>query len=218
MKLYFNPVSSYSQKVLVALYELEIPFEPIVVQLKNTQARENFLKVSPFGKVPVLVTNKGDTLLESSIIIDYLDEHAFRKLGKQAPSGKRLIPDDPLLARRVRFYDRFFDWYLNEPIGLVYRASRQPVAEQCEAMVTKARSTLETALHMLEEQIGDRTWAAGEQFSMADCAAAPVLAYAQMFHPYPKYKRVVAYAERLLKRPSFARVRSEAAPHVAKLT
>src|SRR4051794_38545067 len=106
MKLYFHPVSSYSQKVLVAFYEKNVPFAPEIVEFTES-GRAEYLKINPLGKIPFVVADNGHKVPESSIIIEYLDGHF--------DSGTRLIPADKDLARQTRFHDRLSDLYLHDP-------------------------------------------------------------------------------------------------------
>ncbi len=208
MKLYYNPVSSYSQKVMMALYEKECPFEPMIVNLMDEAARAEYKKVFPLGKVPFLdVPEKSWQVPESSIIIEYIDRHY--------PGGTKLIPDDPDLARQVRMRDRMLDLYVNEPMGKIFFDGRRPEGSRDPLGVTQARERLNNMYAVLDNALAKDTWAMGDLFSMADCAAAPALQYARMVHPFENHKHLTAYLGRLTERPSFARVLKEAAPYFA---
>ena len=205
LTLYSHPFSSYCQKVLVALWENDIPFA--YRHLEEPGAGEELNALWPFGKFPMLVDD-GRTIVESSIIIEHLDLHHR--------GAARLLPDDRDAALEVRFMDRFFDQY-------VMTAMQKPVSEALkeeggrkdEAMA-EARQALDTAYAWLEERLSGRTWAAGEDFTMADCAAAPSLFYADWVHPIgPGFPGVRAYRSRLLARPSFARAVDEGRPYRA---
>ena len=75
MKLYYAPASSYSQRVLIALYEKNANFIPVEVNLFDAQARDCYLQINPFGKIPTLETDRGQVLFEACVIIEYLDQH-----------------------------------------------------------------------------------------------------------------------------------------------
>src|SRR4051794_38059413 len=110
LKLYFHPLSSYCQKALIALYENDVPFDPHIVDLGNPEARAAFQKVWPIAKFPVLRDEaKARTIPESSIIIEYLAQHY--------PGQSRLVLADEDLARQTRMRDRFYDMYVNDPMG-----------------------------------------------------------------------------------------------------
>ena len=202
LELYAHPFSSYCQKVLVALYENNTPFQ---LKMLDQQAPENFSELSrlwPLGKFPVLVDN-GVAIIESSIIIEHL------ALFHRGPVG--LVPSDPRQALEVRFMDRFFDNYvmtaMQKPVAEALRA----VGARKEAAMAEARDALEAAYGWLERKLAGRTWATGEHFTMADCAAAPSLFYADWVHQIgANFPTVRSYRSRLLARPSFARAVEEA--------
>ena len=203
LTLYSHPFSSYCQKVLIALWENDLPFR--YRHLEEEGAAEERAALWPFGKFPVLVD--GDrTVAESSIIIEHLDVH------HRGPV--RLLPDDPAAALEVRFMDRFFDTYvMNEMQKPVSEALKAEGGRREEAMA-EARKALDTAYAWLEQRLAGRVWAAGDSFSMADCAAAPSLFYADWVHQIgAAFPTVRAYRTRLLERPSFARAVEEGRPY-----
>jgi glutathione S-transferase len=210
MKLYYNPVSSYSQKVLTAFHEKGAKFEPAIVNLMDPQGREDYEKIWPLAKIPVLkLEDKDWTIPESSIIIEYIDRHC--------PGGTKLIPDDADLARQVRMRDRFFDCYVNDPMQKIFFDTRRPAGKNDPFGVEAARKTLNTALDMLDKALAGKTWVMGDDFTMADCAAAPALYYCRLVNPYEGRKNLTAYAGRLFERPSYARVMKEFEPILAKM-
>ena len=202
-RLYAHPFSSYSQKVLVALYENGTPFE--YRSLEAPGAPDELAALWPMRRFPVLV-DQGRTVIEASCVIEYLDLHY--------PGPVRLLPAQPDAAIEVRMLDRFFDNYISTPQQKVVYDSLRAEANRDAYGVTEARSMLETAYAWLDRHMEGRTWAAGEQFSLADCAAAPFLFYADWTHPIDeRYPHVRAYRARLLARPSFARAVDEARPY-----
>jgi glutathione S-transferase len=203
LTLYSHPFSSYCQKVLIALWENDIPFT--YRHLEDAGVADERAAIWPLGRFPVLVDN-GQMVTESSIIIEHLDMHY--------PGAVRLLPGARDAALEVRFMDRFFDNYImTEMQKPVFEAIRTDGSRKDEAMAA-ARSALETAYAWLEVRLAGRTWAAGEDFSMADCAAAPSLFYADWVHEIgPDYPMLRAYRSRLLKRPSFARAVEEGRPY-----
>jgi len=207
LKLYFHPLSSFCHKALIALYENETPFEPHIVDLLEEKSRAEFLKIWPIGKFPVLRDEARDRLVpESSIIIEYLAQHY--------PGKTSLVPADPDLARQTRLRDRFFDLYVNVPMQKVVGDRRRPAGKNDPYGVEEAKAQLETSLGMLEPEMGKAAWAMGDAFTMADCAAAPSLFYANMLRPFlDTHKNLAGYYQRLMERPSFARVIREAEPY-----
>ncbi|MBN8714818.1 MAG: glutathione S-transferase family protein [Xanthomonadales bacterium] len=203
--LYAHPFSSYCQKVLIALYENDIPFAWRQLDPDHPQALEAWAVLWPMQRMPVLV-DAGCTVVESSIIIEHLD--------LCHPGPVRLLPVDARAALEVRSMDRFFDNYISTPQQkIVFDSLRQP-AERDAHGVADARRMLDTAYAWLDRVMADREWAAGEGFSLADCAAAPFLFYADWSHRIdPSFAHVIAYRRRLLARPSFARAVDEARPY-----
>ncbi len=208
LELYFHPLASFCHKVLIALYENGTAFEPVLVDLGNPREREALAKLWAPAKFPVLRDQARDrTVAESSIIIEYLAQHY--------PGGVALLPADPDAALRVRMQDRFFDLYVHHQMQKIVLDRLRP-AEQRDALgVEQARRDLRLSYDMLEQEMRARTWAAGEQFTMADCAAAPALFYANEVQPFGEsHPAVAAYLARLKARPSYARVLEEAQPYL----
>lgn len=203
LTLYSHPFSSYCQKVLIALYENGTPF--IYRHLEDPGASDERAALWPFGKFPVLVDD-GRTVVESSIIIEHLALHH--------PGPVPFLPDDPKAALEVRFMDRVFDHHVMSAMQKpVFEALRSEGGRKQEAL-EEAAVALDTAYAWLEQTLRDRTWAAGDTFSMADCAAAPSLFYADWVHQIGEaYPAVRAYRARLLARPSMARCVEEARPY-----
>lgn len=203
LTLYAHPFSSYCQKVLIALWENQVSFT--YRNLEEPGAAEERASLWPLGRFPVLVDD-GRTVAESTIIIEHL--------GLYHPGPVRLLPHDPKAALEVRFMDRFFDNYVMAAMQKpVFEALKAEGGRRQEAMA-EARQALDTAYAWLEVRLSDGSWAAGETFSMADCAAAPSLFYADWVHQIgPTYPRLRSYRSRLLKRPSFARAVDEGRPY-----
>jgi glutathione S-transferase len=210
LTLYFHPLASYCWKALVALYETETPFEPRLVDLSQASDREALAALWPFAKFPVLRDDARDqTLPEATIIIEYLAQHH--------PGRSTLLPSDPDRARETRLQDRIFDLYVHEPMQRIVGDRIRPADAKDPFGVKAAHATLATAYTMLEARMatlkGD--WAMGATFSLADCAAAPALYYADRVHPLgAEHPRLAAYLKRLHARPSFARAFQEAGPHL----
>ena len=205
LKLYAHPFSSYCQKALIALYENDTPFEYLVLSPENTAVMDDFAARWPIRRFPLLVDGER-TVVEASIIIEHLALHH--------PGPVSLIPKDPRTALDVRMMDRYFDNYISTPQQrIIYDSLRAPEARDAQGVV-EARGMLETAYRWLDGAMAGRTWAAGDAFSLADCAAAPALFYADWTHAIDKaFGNVHAYRQRLLRRPSFARAVDEARPY-----
>ena len=203
LQLYAHPFSSYCQKALVAFYENGTPFEFRMLDDAPTMAE--FSALWPIKRFPMLKDGEA-TILESSIIIEHLDLHH--------PGPVRFIPEGRDVALQVRMMDRFFDNYVSTPQQKIVFDSIRPEADRDPYGVGEARAMLDTAYGWLDRVMAEREWAAGSAFSLADCAAAPALFYADWTHRIgAAFTNVHAYRQRLLARPSFARAVDEARPY-----
>jgi glutathione S-transferase len=201
--LYAHPFSSYCQKVLIALYESAIPFELRMLSPDNPAAGAEFVDLWPLRRMPVL-RDSDQTLIEATIIIEHLD------LYHSGPA--RLLPADPRAALRVRFMDRVFDNYIMTPMQKIVGDHLRPSEARDPHGVAEAHMLLGTTYRWLDQTFQER-WACGD-FSLADCAAAPSLFYADWVHPIgDDCRKLQAYRRRLLARPSFARAVDEARPY-----
>ncbi len=200
--LYGHPFSSYTQKVLIALYENATAFEFRSLGPETPQHAASWQQRWPLRKFPLLVD--GDrTVVESSIIIEYL-QHVY-------PGPVRLLPAEPMAALEVRFLDRFFDLHVMSPVQHAVEGALTGLADRKQEALAEAASRLELAYAWLEGHLAGRTWAAAADFTLADCAAAPALFYADWTHPIAAHHPLLcAYRARLLARPSFARAVDEA--------
>ncbi len=205
LTLYHHPLASFCHKVLIALYENDIPFEARVINLGAEQDRAELGALWPFCKFPVLRDHdRQHTVPESSIIIEYLDRFA----GVKQP----LIPDNFDDALQVRLWDRIFDNYVHGPMQDIV------LNHICGAKgdMTGSRASIQTAYGLINKQLATLPWAAGQGFSMADCAAAPALFYAHTLEAFPEqHVHLRAYFDRLMNRPSVQRVIAEAKPFFA---
>jgi glutathione S-transferase len=207
LTLHYHPLSSFCWKALVALYENGVPFTPKLVDLGNPAERAALLNLWPIGKFPVLSDDaRNEVVPESSVVIEYLERHY--------PGRARLIPDDADLALQTRLRDRFYDLYVHLPMQKIMGDRLRPDGKQDPHGVEEARAQLRTSYAMIEGQMAAGNWVMGDDFSLADCAAAPALFYGSMVVPFVDgQKNLAAYFERLKARPSFARVLREAEPY-----
>jgi glutathione S-transferase len=204
LHLYSHPFASYCWKALIALYENETPFEYKMLGPEERYNFEMLRKLSPLGKFPLLVDGNR-AVFEATIIIEYVMRHYPGKL--------KLIPSDHDEALDVRMLDRFFDNYIHTPMQEIVADFIRPPEQRDATNVSEAKSMLDKAYAWLEGHMREREWAAGS-FSLADCAAAPALFYADWVHPIPEQLGAVrAYRARLLTRPSVARAVDEARPY-----
>ena len=206
LTLYYHPLSSFCWKVLIALYENGTAFEGHVVDFGDESASAAFRELWPIGKIPVLRDDaRNEVVPETSVIVEYLDQYY--------PGRTQLVPADLDTARQVRLWDRFHDLYVNQPMQTIVGDKLRPAGRTDPHGVEEAGRTLQIAYGMIERDMAARTWAAGDAFSMADCAAAPALFYANQLMPFDTHRNLAGYFDRLLDRPSVARVIEEARPY-----
>jgi glutathione S-transferase len=207
LKLYFHPLASFCHKALIAFYENEISFQPVIVDLFDERSRAAFRAVWPMAKMPVLRDAARDrTVAESTIVIEYLEAHY--------PGTTRFLPADPDGAWQTRMWDRFYDHYVQEPMQKIVTDRLRPAGKNDVYGVEQAQAQLHQAYELLEHEMGAKTWMMGDAFTLADCAAAPALFYANTVVPFgDTHSRLKAYLGRLMARPSFARALKEAEPY-----
>lgn len=207
LTLYFHPLSSYCHKVLIALYENGTPFHAVSINLGDEAERATLLKLWPIGKFPVLHDAARDRVVpESTVIIDYLDQYY--------PGRVRFVPTDGDAARETRFKDRFYDLHVHNHLQKIVGDRLRPAGSKDPHGVNDARTRMRIACDMIEREMATRTWAMGDDFTLADCAAAPALFYADKVMPFGEtHRHLAAYLARLKARPSYARVLTEAEPY-----
>ena len=202
MKLYAHPFSSYSQKVLIALYANASSFE--YCNLEDCTANAELATLSPLKRFPVLV-DSGRTILESSTIIEHLQLHH--------PGPTRMIPDGDT-GIEARMLDRLFDNDVMTPMQKIVHDAIRAEPDRDRYGVAQARGFLDSIYVWLDQRLAGRTWATGDAFTLADCAAAPSLFYADWAHQIPKTQaNLRAYRARLLAHPIIARAVDEARPY-----
>ncbi|RWL80494.1 MAG: glutathione S-transferase family protein [Mesorhizobium sp.] len=207
LTFHFHPLASFCWKPLIAFYENDTPFNPVIVDLGDQASRAAFLKVSPTGKMPALRDDARErTLLESTIIIEYLAAHY--------PGPVTLVPTDIDLALQVRQADRFYDFYVQAPMQKIVGDRLRPKKQTDPFGVEESRAQLRNAYDIVEKEMQEKIWAVGDTFTMADCSASPALFYANKVEPFgDRFPTLKRYHDRLLARPSFARVVEEAQPY-----
>ena len=204
--LYIHPLASFCHKVLIALYENGTTFHSQTVDFSDTTSASALLERWPVGKIPVLHDDAtGRVVPETSIIIEYL-QHMY-------PGPVPLLPHDPEVLLQTRLWDRFFDLHVSTPMQKIVTDRIRPEGRNDPHGVADAHAALDTAYGMIERQMSAHPWAAGENFTMADCAALPALFFASIVHPFHEDQTALGeYLDRLLARPSVARTLHEAKP------
>ena len=210
LTLFYHPLASYCHKALIGLYEADLPFTPHLLDLMDPAVRAAHLARWPIGKMPVLEDHgRGALIPEASIILEYLAVHY--------PAARSLVPADPELAWQARLRDRYFDLYVNDPMGKIVTDNLRPPGRGDPHGVEHARGVLRTAYDVIERELVG-PWAVGETFTLADCAAAPALYFASRIERFgAEHRRTAAYLARLGQRPSVARVLREAEPYLANI-
>ena len=204
LQYFGHPFSSYTQKVLIALWADETPFEYRLLEQDHPENFEELKRHSPFGQFPLLLDSE-TAIFESTPIIDYLALHH--------PGPNRWIPEGDA-GLRTRFLDRFFDLHVMSNMQAPVADKLRPEGTQDPFGVNRARERLRTAYDWLEANLGDGPWAVGDQFTLADCAAAPSLFYADWVDEIgPSRPKLSAYRARLLAHPAVARAVDEGRPY-----
>lgn len=203
LELYGHPFSSYTWKVLIPLYADGTKFEFRQVP-ENAENYAELKRLWPFGKFPVLVDN-AQVIAEATCIIEHLQAH------HRGPNS--WIPDGEL-GRRVRFLDRFFDLYVQGNMQPAVNHALRPEGKGDAYGAELGRKNLHIAYDWLEANLPESGWAASDSFTLADCAAAPSLFYADWVEEIgPSRPKLAAYRARLLAHPTVARVVDEARPY-----
>ncbi len=207
LTLYIHPLASFCHKVLIALYENGTPFTARIVDLMDPDSTAELLQAWPVGKIPVLHDTTTDrTVPETSIIIEYLQEHY--------PGPIRLLVDEAEKRLDVRLWDRFFDLYVSVPVQKIVTDRIRPPGQFDPHGVAQARAMLQTAYPMIDRQVSQHDFAIDDEFSMADCSAVPALFYARIVEPFgTDLRHLNLYFERLMTRPSVIRTIAEAKPY-----
>ncbi len=161
LTLYEHPFALYCQKVLIALGELGIAYD--VLEEQRDFDRAELAKLWPPASIPVL--RDGDEVIgESSIIIEHV-------------AGAQLVP-----SLQARKWDRICDQYVSDAVQAIVLDTIEERSD--ERTLARARGQLEMAYDMLEAQVAEQEFLAGNAFTIADCAAGPGLFYALAIHPW----------------------------------
>ena len=199
LELFGHPFSSYTQKVLIALFGDGTQFEYRLLESDHPDNFATLKQHSPFGQFPLLIDD-GEAIFESTPIIEHLQACH--------PGPNCWIPDGSP-GRKVRFLDRFFDLYVMSSMQVPVANALRPQNASDGYGEARARERLNVAYDWLEANLGEE-WAAGDRFTLADCAAAPSLFYADWIEEIgPSRPKLQAYRARLLAHPAVARAVDE---------
>ncbi|MDQ6818008.1 MAG: glutathione S-transferase family protein [Actinomycetota bacterium] len=204
--LHQHPFAAFCWKPLIALYELELPFESHIIE--GEASRCELAAIWPMASIPVLRDETADlTLPESSMIIEYLNELI-------SPAGA-LIPRDRERSLEARLWERIIDGYVATPMQRIVGDSLRPGSDRDPTSVDQAHATLDRAYQVLDDRLAGLNWAAGEALTVAECAAGPALFYGRVVHPWDEARRenLTRYYRSLMHRASIRRVIDEARPY-----
>jgi glutathione S-transferase len=204
LALYGHPFAAFVWKPLIALYERGVAFELRMVDPDHPEHQARMAELSPTGQFPALLD--GDRAITgSNSIVEQLDGH-----GGASP----MLPTDRDAAIEARMMADVFDDYVGVPMQRIVAEAFRGEGERDPRGVAEARAALDRSYVWIARRIAGRPWAAGEAFTLADCAAAPALFYADWVHPIPvALDGLRAYRARLLARASVGRVVDEARPY-----
>ncbi|HTV70663.1 MAG TPA: glutathione S-transferase family protein [Rhizobiaceae bacterium] len=207
LRFHFHPLASFCHKALIALYEKEIPFEPVLIDFGDPDSAAAFRTLWPMAKMPVLEdTARGQLVAETSAVVEYLDRHY--------PGKIRFVSEDADLVWQIRMWDSVFDSYVHEPMQKIVTDNLRPTGRNDLEGVEQAKAQLRQSYDFLEKSFAGRTWIVRDTFTLADCSAAPALFYADTVVPFaPEHVWLADYLERLMARPAYARVLKEAEPY-----
>jgi glutathione S-transferase len=192
LTLYEHPFALYCQKVLIALNELGVPYE--VLEEQRDFDRADLAKLWPPASIPVL--RDGDEVIgETSIIIEHV-------------AGARLVP-----SLEARKWDRLCDQYVSDPVQAIVLDTIEQRSD--ERVLARERGQIDMIYGMLDAQLAEHEFLAGDTFTIAECAAAPGLFYALAVHPWDEstHPYLTSYYRALAERPSFAKVIADARPY-----
>jgi len=207
LKLYYHPLSSFCHKALIALYENDVPFEPIFVDLGDEESSAELRSLWPVAKFPVLRDDtRNHTVAESTVIIEYIDAYY--------PGARKLVPTDADLAWQARMWDRFFDFYVHIQMQKIVGDHLRPAGAGDPYGVDEAKARVLKSYAMIDQVMAGKTWAMGADYGLVDCAASPSLFYANCVLPIDHtMKNLTAYFGRLMARPSYLRALKQAEPY-----
>lgn len=195
MKLLYSPTSPYARKVRVVAIEKHIDMEMVAVVLSAPDCPVN--DHNPLGKIPVLIMDDDESLFDSRVIVEYLDN--------RTPLA-RLIPQEHSTKIWVRRWEALADGICDAAV-LALMESRRPENLQDAGFIAKQTSKVERGLKALSDELGDSKWCVDDTFSLADIAMGCVLGYLQLrfkdINWQKQYPNLAKHYAELMKRPSF---------------
>jgi len=195
MKLIGSYASPFVRKARIVLAEKRIDYEFVVDNPNDAASRVS--EFNPLGKVPVLVTDDGASIYDSSVIVEYLDT--------VSPVG-RLIPEPGRQRIQVKRWEALADGLMEAAILSVLER-RRPAEQQSRDWIERQHRKVDQALRAASHDLAEKTWCAGDSYTLADIALACALGYLNFRFAeldwraqYPNLKR---HAGKLFKRAPF---------------
>lgn len=194
MKLLYTVNSPYARKVRIVAAEkhIDLTLEEVVLAAEDCPVKQ----YNPLGKVPVLVLDDGESLYDSRVIVEFLDN--------RTPLA-HLIPHDHGTKVRVRRWEALADGVCDAVVAIVLEKRK---AMPDESLLTKQMDKVLRGLTMLDSDLETHQWCVNSAFSLADIAVGCLLGYinlrfgevVNLAKDYPNLQRL---NQALLKRPSF---------------
>ena len=193
LKLHYHPLSTYSRRVLIALGEKHIPFEPVVVHMEARKHRDpDYLRLNPYGRVPTL-EDEGFVLYESTAILNYLEA---------SHPSPALVPADLRERARVDMHMKLCDLQMTRQAGTIIFPKRfLPKDRWNMTAISTAKAEIEKHLGILDAELNGKTYLVAEQFTLADLCYLPFVEFLPLME-IEAPPNVAAWVERLLARPS----------------
>lgn len=195
MKLLYTLNSPYARKVRIVALEkhIELDLQEVVLADPDCIVKNH----NPLGKVPVLVLADGNSVYDSRVIVEYLDNHA---------PGTHLIPTDNSSKIWVRRWEALADGVCDAAVSAMLEG-RKPLEQQSQANIDKQLDKVTRGLEVLNLDITKKKWCVNETFSLADIALGCTLGYLDLRYKHlnwqDKYVNLARHYSLLVKRPSF---------------
>ncbi len=195
MKLIGTATSPYTRKVRVVLAEKRMECE-FIVDSPNT-GNSTVSTFNPLGKIPVLVLDDENTIFDSRVIVEYLDN---------ASPGNRLIPEEKRPRIQVRRWEALADGCTDAAVAIVME-KRRPSAQQSAEWIARQQGKVDRALQMMADDLAAKAWCTGDFFTLADIAVGTCLGWLELRLPDLPWRRnhpnLARLAEKLALRQSF---------------
>lgn len=196
MKLLYSPTSPYARKVRVVAAEKRIEIEMLKVVLSDPDCP--VIEYNPLGKIPVLILDDGESLFDSRVIVEYLDN--------RTPLA-RLIPQENSAKVWVRRWEALADGVC-DAVVLAIQESRRAENLRDPAVIEKQMGKVQRGLNQLNNELGENKWCVDETFSLGDIALGCMLGWLDLRYQElawrETYPNLARHFDEVMKRPSFS--------------